>query len=1094
MTALSTTTTNSFNYTGTIETVTVATAGLYDITADGGQGGSGYNGATGGFGAMASGLVYLQAGALLDIVVGGAGLVNTHGIETGGGGGGSFVIETNTGSGVVDVNEVIAGGGGGGGGGDRGPNDGGFAGGGGRTQATGGGGGTQATGGGGGGINGKAGSGGFPFGGGGGGFTGGNPGHAGSTAGISFAGGGGGGGGGGFGGGGGGDHTFGGGGGGGGGYGGGAGGSYSAGGGGGGSFVNAQAINVTKKAAAQTGDGAVAISYVPALSATRNSFAYTGTIQTVQVTTTGYYDVTADGAQGGRGTIGGVGGLGAMASGLVYLRAGALLEIVIGGAGVDASSTAGGGGGGGGGSFVIETDPGSGTVDVNEVIAGGGGGGGSVNGGSGRTQATGGSGSGFSSGGGGIGGKAGAGGHRTQTDNPGGGGFTGGSIGSPGHPGSTAGSTFAGGFSYGGSGGFGGGGGGAFNNSGGGGGGGGYGGGGGGGFYGGGGGGGSVVDAQAIDVTKTAAAHSGSGAVAINYAPALSTTGNTFGYTGTIETVVVATAGYYDITADGAQGGSGYNGAAGGLGAMASGLVYLQAGSLLEIVVGGAGTNSTRNGGGGGGGSFVIETGDGSDGVDVNEVIAGGGGGGYRSMGGGGRTQASGGNGGNGGSGGGGGIGGKAGSTGYSGPYEIGGGGGGFTGGTGGISGRAGGAAGTTFAGAAGASNGGGGGFGGGGGGYGGGGGGGGRGDGGGGGSLVDALATGVTKTAAAQSGDGSVVITYEGDTLCFLSGTRILTQRGEVPVEELRVGDLAVALVHGGLLPVRWIGNRRVRPLHYRNPDHAHPIRVQEGAFGPNMPHRDLWLTPGHRVLVDGHLVQIDTLLNDTTIAQVEQDEVWVWHVELDRHDVILADGMPSESFLNVGNRDAFEGGPVVRLDPDFLPRDEDETCLPVQRAPAALAEMCARLLVRAEALGWKRTEDAGLHLLADGQAIQPEQDGQDCVFRLNDPAQEVWLMSRWYVPAHIAAGDEDARRLGVAVASLAVNGCKHSLETLGEGWHSLECDRDGHFRWTTGRARLPSGREFRLRMMHQRQYWLGAAQASSAAHGSSPPIATAG
>ena len=71
-------------------------------------------------------------------------------------------------------------------------------------------------------------------------------------------------------------------------------------------------------------------------------------------------------------------------------------------------------------------------------------------------------------------------------------------------------------------------------------------------------------------------------------------------------------------------------------------------------------------------------------------------------------------------------------------------------------------------------------------------------------------------------------------------------------------------------------------------------------------------------RRLVDGHLVQIDTLLNDTTIEQVKQDEIHVFHIELDRHDVILADGMPSETFLDVGNRAVFEDGPVVPLDPD--------------------------------------------------------------------------------------------------------------------------------------------------------------------------------
>ena len=469
----------------------------------------------------------------------------------------------------------------------------------------------------------------------------------------------------------------------------------------------------------------------------------------------------------------------------------------------------------------------------------------------------------------------------------------------------------------------------------------------------------------------------------------------------------------------------------------------------------------------------------------MNEVIAGGGGGAVGNHADGGLAGPTGGTGG----GTGGGVGGDNGGPGFGGKGSHGGGGGGgFTGGPGSASssGALGGVEGTTFAGGPGAApSAGAGGFGGGGGGFGGG--------GGGGGSFINPQATGVTKTAAAQSGNGLVTITFESP-LCFCAGTRILTQRGEVAVEDLRVGDPVVALVHGGLLPIRWIGQRRVRPLHYRNPDHAHPVRVQAGAFGPNLPHRDLWLTPGHRVLVDGHLVQIDKLLNDATIAQVEQEEVWVWHVELDRHDVLLADGMPSESFLNDGNRDAFEDEPVVRLDPDFLPRDEAATCLPVQREPAVLAALRARLLARAAELGWTRTADTGMHLLADGRTIQPKWVGQDCVFQLDDPAQEVWLMSRWSVPAHMAADCDDARRLGVAAASVAVDGHACSLPTLREGWHDLENDRDGEFRWTAGRARLPSGQACRLRMAHPRQYWQAAEQPGSAAHEFGPAVATVG
>ena len=150
--------TKTFGYSGNIQSFTVQTSGTYDIAADGAEGGGGAGGAAGGLGATASGDVYLQAGATLEIVVGGAGQTAPYG---GGGGGGSFVIETKTssGSGGVDVNEVIAGAGGIGGAAGQG----------------------GKSGGGGGGEN---------FGGGGGGFTGGAggvPGQSGSVAGVNTA-------------------------------------------------------------------------------------------------------------------------------------------------------------------------------------------------------------------------------------------------------------------------------------------------------------------------------------------------------------------------------------------------------------------------------------------------------------------------------------------------------------------------------------------------------------------------------------------------------------------------------------------------------------------------------------------------------------------------------------------------------------------------------------------------------------------------------------------------------------------------------------------------------------------------------------------
>ena len=154
----------------------------------------------------------------------------------------------------------------------------------------------------------------------------------------------------------------------------------------------------------------------------------------------------------------------------------------------------------------------------------------------------------------------------------------------------------------------------------------------------------------------------------------------------------------------------------------------------------------------------------------------------------------------------------------------------------------------------------------------------------------------------------------------CFAGGTRIRTARGEVAVEELRIGDMVPVVRAGGLLPVIWIGHRRLRPERHERPWDAYPVRVRAGAFADFVPVRDLWLSPEHAVFLHGVLVPVRLLVNGTTIVQVPCAEVTYWHVELPSHDLLLCEGAWAESYLDMGNRAAFAAGdaPVV-LHPDF-------------------------------------------------------------------------------------------------------------------------------------------------------------------------------
>ena len=146
----------------------------------------------------------------------------------------------------------------------------------------------------------------------------------------------------------------------------------------------------------------------------------------------------------------------------------------------------------------------------------------------------------------------------------------------------------------------------------------------------------------------------------------------------------------------------------------------------------------------------------------------------------------------------------------------------------------------------------------------------------------------------------------------CFAAGTLISTLRGEIAVEALGAGDI-LWLADGATAPVIWIGHRRVRA--------ADPVRVAAGAFGPGLPRRDLVLSPEHALFVGGHLIPVHVLVDGVLVVQEQRDTVTYYHVELDRHAILFAEGLPAESYLDTGNRSAFANATVVGFAADFGP-----------------------------------------------------------------------------------------------------------------------------------------------------------------------------
>lgn len=197
--------------------------------------------------------------------------------------------------------------------------------------------------------------------------------------------------------------------------------------------------------------------------------------------------------------------------------------------------------------------------------------------------------------------------------------------------------------------------------------------------------------------------------------------------------------------------------------------------------------------------------------------------------------------------------------------------------------------------------------------------------------------------------GTGEVV-----QTPCFARGTRIMTTRGEVAVERLRAGDMVVTLGLAGswVRPVAWVGRRCLDCRRHPRPEAVQPIRLRAGALGAGMPHRDLFVSPDHALLVDGVLVPAGLLVDGLSILrETATRRMEYFHVELETHDILLADGAPAESWLDCGNRHQFENaGLMVALHPDFAAPQPAVGCAPrvlegerLERVRASLARRAA-------------------------------------------------------------------------------------------------------------------------------------------------------
>ena len=169
-------------------------------------------------------------------------------------------------------------------------------------------------------------------------------------------------------------------------------------------------------------------------------------------------------------------------------------------------------------------------------------------------------------------------------------------------------------------------------------------------------------------------------------------------------------------------------------------------------------------------------------------------------------------------------------------------------------------------------------------------------------------LAASAVAANSAHAGPPSSVCAVSSLCKCFLKGTKIQTVEGERKIEDLAIGDL-LPTMFGGLRPVQWIGRYPIKKSDPSKPwvKDALPVRIARSALAPDVPRADLYVTASHSLLIDGVLVPAEALINGTTITRYEAreyDEMEFFHIKLESHDVVYAEGAPAETLADVDER----------------------------------------------------------------------------------------------------------------------------------------------------------------------------------------------
>lgn len=314
-----------------------------------------------------------------------------------------------------------------------------------------------------------------------------------------------------------------------------------------------------------------------------------------------------------------------------------------------------------------------------------------------------------------------------------------------------------------------------------------------------------------------------------------------------------------------------------------------------------------------------------------------------------------------------------------------------------------------------------------------------------------------------------------DGDA-CFLAGTFIRAQYGMVRVEDIKPGDLVYALGHNNtwqLRQVTWTGKQITTVAAYKHDDLAgYPVCIRRNAIDEGVPFADLYVTAEHCMFLDDYFVPIRMLVNGKTIFYDRSFTTYeYYHIELEKHSVIAANGALSESYLDTGNRHYFTSKSIINTASTRVKSwERDAAAMLITKRGGvealfnALDQRADRMSVALIEPKKERTNNPDVYLVTDkGGKIAPVRvTDKEALFELPSVIKNVRLMSRTYRPCDVWGAHHDNRHdYGILVGDIIIHQEqeKYKLNThlSGKELSGWLPQFHSRARWTSGNALIP-------------------------------------